>query len=63
MTLGSVNKTFKFRAWEAIQVEISQKYNLREIEGLAVAAGFDFVRHFTDARQWFTNSLWQVPNL
>ncbi len=60
--IGVVGKTFKFRAWEVVQVEISQKYNLREIEGMAIAAGYNFVRHFTDARQWFTNTLWQVPN-
>ncbi len=62
VTIGAVGKSFQFRAWEAIEVEISQKYHLREIEGLAVASGFDFLQHFTDGREWFTNSLWQVPS-
>ena len=59
--LQALKRQFNFRAWEPIAVEISQKYNLREIEGMADAAGFDFLRHFTDDRQLFTNSLWRVP--
>ena len=53
---------FSFRAWEPIQVEISQKYSLREIEGMCDAAGYRFRRHFTERQDWFTDSLWQVPS-
>ena len=59
--LQALKRHFQFRAWEPIAVEISQKYNLREIEGMADAAGFGFLHHFTDDRQLFTNSLWRVP--
>ncbi|CAH0999256.1 Histidine N-alpha-methyltransferase [Neolewinella maritima] len=59
--LRALNRKFSFRAWEPIAVEISQKYNLREIEGMADAAGFTFLHHVSDDRQWFTNSLWRVP--
>ena len=59
--LRELKRQFQFRPWEPIAVEISQKYNLREIEGMADAAGFSFLQHFTDDRQLFTNSLWQAP--
>ena len=60
--LQALQRKFIFRAWEPIAVEISQKYNLREIEGLADAAGFTFLHNLSDDREWFTNSLWQVPS-
>ncbi len=58
--IKAVDRTFHFRAWQPIRVEISQKYSLREIEGIADAAGFDFVRHFQDGEGLFTDSLFQV---
>ena len=61
VSLKTLGRSFSFRAWEPIAVEISQKYHLREIEGLAAAANYTFVRHFSDRREYFTNSLWQVP--
>ncbi|MBB4079351.1 dimethylhistidine N-methyltransferase [Lewinella aquimaris] len=61
IVLSEVQRSFQFRAWEPIQVEISQKYTLREIEGIADASGFDFLRHYCDGRAYFTDSLWQVP--
>lgn len=61
VTIGAANRTFEFRQWQAIEVEISQKYHLREIEGMADAAGFTFVEHFLDPRSFFADSLWRVP--
>lgn len=60
--IGDAKKDFTFRAWQPIKVEISQKYSLREIEGMSDAAGFEFVRHFQDSRDYFTDSLWRVPS-
>ena len=60
VTIGTAKRTFDFRAWQAIEVEISQKYSLREIEGMADAAGFTFVKHFQDSSQYFCDSLWRV---
>ncbi|NJB86135.1 dimethylhistidine N-methyltransferase [Lewinella marina] len=61
VTIRALNQTFTFRAWQAIAVEISQKYSLREIEGMAEAAQFTCLRHLQDARGYFTDSLWRVP--
>ena len=55
-----LTQTFQFDAWEAISVEISQKYSKREIEALAEVSGFTHVRHFLDKREWFSDSLWRV---
>ena len=60
--IGAANKNFVFRAWQPIEVEISQKYSLREIEGMAEAAGFECIKHFQDRRCYFTDSLWRVSN-
>lgn len=60
VTLRSLDQTFQFDAWEAISVEISQKYSKREIESLAEDAGFTHVRHFLDKKGLFSDSLWRV---
>ena len=62
VTLGKAKRSFNFPAWTAIQVEISQKYHLSEIDHMAREAGYECVEHFTDRRMWFTDSLWKVPN-
>ncbi|MEO0789495.1 MAG: L-histidine N(alpha)-methyltransferase, partial [Bacteroidota bacterium] len=55
-----LNRAFSFRAWEAISVEVSQKYGLHEIERLAGATGYRFVEHFQDEHGWFSDSLWRA---
>jgi uncharacterized SAM-dependent methyltransferase len=60
VAIGALGESYSFDAWEAISVEVSQKYGKREIEALAVAAGFTHLRHFTDDRVLFSDSLWKV---
>ncbi|THH39718.1 L-histidine N(alpha)-methyltransferase [Neolewinella litorea] len=62
VTITALEQTFTFRAWQAISVEISQKYSLREIEGMADASGYECVRHLQDRRGYFSDSLWRVPS-
>ncbi len=50
----------KFKAWEAIHVEISKKYDLLEVDNLAQTAGFCVKRNFFDKQNYFVNSLWQL---
>jgi len=54
--------TFHFEAWEAINVELSQKYSISEIEELATDAGFEVVQHFFDERKYYVDSLWRVAD-
>lgn len=57
--IAALNQTFHFDAWEAIDMELSQKYSLTELEQLAQQAGFQVARHFTDAQNYFVDSLWR----
>lgn len=58
--VDALDRSFSFRAWETISVEISQKYGLHEIERLAGATGYRFVAHFQDENEWFADSLWRA---
>ncbi|WP_194774786.1 L-histidine N(alpha)-methyltransferase [Pararhodonellum marinum] len=48
-----------FKKNELIHTEVSKKYSLKEIEGLGRQAGFSFVSHHLDARDYFSVSLFQ----
>lgn len=63
VTIADLDETISFEPYEAIAVEISQKYSRREIEVLAAEAGFDFLEHLEDSRGWFADSLWRIPGL
>lgn len=54
-----LNKTFHFDAWEAIDVELSLKYSLSEIENLAKSTGYQAVHHFFDSKNYFVDTLWK----
>lgn len=58
--IEAIGETYHFEAWEAIAVELSQKYSPSEIEALAQASGFEPVQHFYDERRYFVDSLWVV---
>lgn len=55
VTLGSVNKTFELQAWEAIQTELSQKYDLAMIEHMAAEAGLKVKTLLYDCKHWFVD--------
>jgi L-histidine N-alpha-methyltransferase len=48
-----------FREGEPISTEISQKYSLDEIEGMADQGGYKLMNNFFDSRNWFVDSLWE----
>ncbi len=60
VTLERLGKTFSFEAWEAIDMEISQKYSLSTIKHLASEAGFEVNSHFFDKNRNFVDSVWEV---
>ena len=57
--IEALNKSFDFEPWEAVFVEISQKYNQRMIGEFASESGFEVVQNFFDSRNFYTDSLWQ----
>lgn len=60
INLKNINKIITFDAFEAIHVESSYKYSFAQIETLAANSGYKVVKHFTDAKGYFADSLWQV---
>ena len=60
VNISELNKTFSFDAYEAIDVEQSQKYDINSIESLAQKAKFTVLEHFFDKKRYYTNSLWEL---
>ena len=55
-----MDETIHFRAWEAIFMEVSKKYDERELGALATHCGFSTLKSFKDDQQWFADVLWEV---
>ncbi len=58
VNVESLQKCFHFNKWEAIFMELSQKFDLETIGTLASSHGFRVENHFTDSRNYFADSLW-----
>jgi len=58
--LDSVDKTFSFRAWETIFMEISQKYDLLSIKRLADNAGFVLYHNFFDSKKYYADLVFKL---
>ncbi|MDQ1151279.1 L-histidine N(alpha)-methyltransferase [Sphingobacterium zeae] len=49
-----------FKENELIDMEISQKYSLEEIQRLSSLAGFELLVNLNDNKGWFVDSIWRV---
>ena len=58
VNIKSLGQRFVFNMWEPVFMELSRKFDIATIEYLALSHGFEVVRHFTDQKNWFTDSLW-----
>lgn len=56
--IGAISSIIHFDAWEAIEVELSQKYSVEDVELLAKKSGFRLVKNFYDSKRYFIDSLW-----
>ncbi|NQZ75207.1 MAG: L-histidine N(alpha)-methyltransferase [Ekhidna sp.] len=52
-------EVIEFRPWEAIFMEISKKYDPKELSVLADSLGFEPITSFYDSQNWFSNVLWR----
>ncbi len=43
---------------EKIHTEVSRKFDLKEIQDIAAASGFEVLENLMDSRNYFTNSIW-----
>ncbi|MGB7069176.1 MAG: L-histidine N(alpha)-methyltransferase [Pyrinomonadaceae bacterium] len=57
--ISSLGMKVEFEPWEAIFMEISQKYSLPMIEDMAQECGFTVMKSFFDSRNFYTDSLWR----
>ena len=58
--IDALDREFEFDQWEAVFMEISQKYSLRMIEELASESGFQIKQNFFDSRNYYCDSLWRA---
>ena len=58
VNINSLHQTFAFNRWEPVFMELSRKFDFINIESIAFRHGFSIVKHFTDQKNWFTDSLW-----
>lgn len=54
------DKVFRFKQDEVIDMEISLKYSMEEIDQLAADSGFTPVTNFFDQKKWFVDCMWKV---
>lgn len=59
-TVSLAGKDIHFEKDEYIDMEISQKYSLKEIEALANDSGFKVWQYFSDSKKQFVDAVWQV---
>ena len=57
--IGSLAQSFHFKAWEAVHVEISRKYDTTTIGKYAAAANFVVKELFYDRHHLYVNALWE----
>jgi L-histidine N-alpha-methyltransferase len=58
--LKQAGVTIHFDAWEAIDMELSQKYDLNMIEAIADDSGFRVREHLFDEQGYYTDSIWEA---
>lgn len=56
--IKSLGQRFVFNRWEPVFMELSRKFDFATIERIAFRHGFSIINHFTDQKNWFTDSLW-----
>ena len=59
VNIAALKRSFEIEQWEAIFMEISQKYTRAMIEELAAESGFEIETDFFDEENFYTDSLWR----
>ncbi|MGI8495611.1 MAG: L-histidine N(alpha)-methyltransferase, partial [Pyrinomonadaceae bacterium] len=60
VNINSLGKTFEFKKWEPIFMEVSQKYDVKIIDALARKSGFEMAENFFDENKFYLDSLWKT---
>jgi dimethylhistidine N-methyltransferase len=56
--IEALEKTFYFKKWEPVFMELSRKFDSETIGDLASSHGFKVEQQFTDSQNYFVDSLW-----
>lgn len=56
--IAALGRDFEFEQWEAVFMEVSQKYSLEMINDLARESGFAIKHNFFDSKRYYCDSLW-----
>jgi len=56
--IGNLEKEIHFSKWEPVFMELSQKFDFKDIENMADNFGFEVLENFTDSKGYFADSLW-----
>ena len=59
VAIDALGRSFDFDQWEAIFMEISQKYSRAMIEEFAALSGFEIETEFFDHDNFYVDSLWR----
>jgi uncharacterized SAM-dependent methyltransferase len=59
VTIGALDDTFSFEAWEPIHLEYSYKFNKPDIKRLARQFDFAVKAFYPDERDYFVDVLWE----
>jgi len=59
VNIAALRRSFELEQWEAIFMEISQKYTRAMIEDLAAESGFEIAKEFFDEENFYTDSFWR----
>ncbi|UII29144.1 L-histidine N(alpha)-methyltransferase [Fulvivirga maritima] len=54
-----MDQAIEFDEWESVHMEISQKYNVKDVESMASRVGFTIRNNFYDSNGYFLNSIWK----
>lgn len=58
--ISALKRQFHFDAFEPIHLEYSFKFLKSDIDFISQHTGFEVIKHFSDERDYFIDSLWQV---
>jgi len=58
--ISKLERSFQFHKMEPIHLEYSFKFLKRDVDYLSEQTGFKVIEHFTDPKDYFLDSLWEV---
>lgn len=60
VSIEALYQEFHFLPWEPIFTEVSQKYNMVDVENLARNSGFTIKENYYDSNSYFVDSIWML---